>query len=149
MNLNDAHALARAAMDAHGLTDWRLEWDNHKRRNGATYIYDRKITLSAPLTHLRNADEVRQTIGHEIAHALCSPGAGHGPEWRRKMRELGLKVARCSVNSDETMEKIALSAKYTIRCSVSDKVLGRFERKTKRKFACRCHSKEVNIIQNY
>lgn len=144
MNLTDAQTLAFAAMKAHGIDEtWNLRWDNAKRRNGLTDYRTKTISLSAPLTHLRTADEVRQTIGHEIAHVLVGPGHGHGPVWQRKMRELGLRVERCSVNSDETMQKIAQARKYTLHCPVTDSLVGSRERKGKRTYVCNCHRQPV------
>ena len=143
MDLTQAQTLAQTALVAHGITDWRVEWDNAKRRNGLTDYNRKVISLSAPLTNIRTVDEVRQTIGHEIAHVLVGPGHGHGPVWQRKMRELGLRVERCSVNSDETMQKIAQSRKYTLHCPETDSLVGSRERKGKRVYVCLCHRQPV------
>ena len=43
---------------------------------------------------LNGIDEVRDTILHEIAHALC-PKDGHGPRWRATCRRIGARPARC------------------------------------------------------
>lgn len=39
-------------------------------------------------------EAVRDVILHEIAHALCGPGEGHGPRWRAKCAEIGAVPAR-------------------------------------------------------
>lgn len=140
MKLTDAQTLAYSAMKAHGIDEsWNFRWDNAKTRNGQTDYRIKTISLSAPLTRLRTIDETRQTIGHEIAHALVGPGHGHGPVWKSKMRELGLRVERCSSNSDETMQKVAESRKYTLHCPTTGELIGSRERKGSRTYACRCH----------
>lgn len=42
-----------------------------------------------------NAEEVRETILHEIAHLLAPRGAGHGATWRHVVREIGGNPERC------------------------------------------------------
>ena len=160
MNLTDAQMLARTALDAHGLTDkgWRVEWDNAKRRNGSASSSARVITLSAPLTHLKTPEEMRQTIGHEIAHALVGTQHGHGPVWKAKMRELGLVVSTTAVLSEETRGQIATLRNYTLTCVVNGKSLGHLDRIVKQRKVrrgggyvirtygarvCKCHGKPV------
>ena len=44
---------------------------------------------------LSSLDQVRDTILHEIAHALVGPGHGHDAVWKRKCREVGARPERC------------------------------------------------------
>jgi len=143
MNLNEAQTLARTAMRAHGLYGWTFSFNRSKSTFGMCYHQRREIQLSTLLTQHADKAQVMQTIGHEIAHVLVGPGHGHGPVWQRKMRELGLRVERCSVNSDETMQKIAQSRKYTLHCPENDSLVGSRERKGKRTYVCNCHRKPV------
>ena len=86
MDLRDAYALAEHLLDHHGLRDWQVAYDSAKRRAGVCRFRDRTIGLSAPLTALHSEDDVRDTILHEIAHALAGPRHGHdatGAGWRR------------------------------------------------------------------
>ena len=89
MDVTGARELARGLMDEHGLHRWSLIFDSAKRRAGLCRYDTRTISLSRPLTALYSADEVRETVLHEIAHALAGPKAGHGPAWRRVAREIG------------------------------------------------------------
>lgn len=45
---------------------------------------------------LRNdREKVEDTIRHEIAHALCEPRQGHGPQWKEMCKRTGAKPERC------------------------------------------------------
>ncbi|WP_123815886.1 SprT family zinc-dependent metalloprotease [Myceligenerans xiligouense] len=94
MNLVEARNLARELMDRHGLTDWKFEYDDAKRRAGMCHYARRRISLSAPLTSVYDEGEVRDTVLHEVAHALAGSAAGHGAEWRAKAREIGCSGLR-------------------------------------------------------
>jgi hypothetical protein len=95
MDLDAAGALAEGLMAEHGLRGWRLEFDRAKRRAGICRHRDKVIGLSAPLTRLHSQPEVRDTILHEIAHALAGPRAGHGPAWVATARRIGCSGERC------------------------------------------------------
>lgn len=95
MDLTGVRELARGLMDEHGLHRWTLQFDSAKRRAGLCRYDTRVISLSRHLTALYSADEVTETVLHEIAHALAGPKAGHGPAWRRVAREIGATGQRC------------------------------------------------------
>lgn len=95
MDLTEARALARSLMAQHGLTGWRFEFDRAKRRAGVCRHGQKVIGLSAPITRLHPEAEVRDTILHEIAHALAGPRAGHGPAWVATARRIGCSGERC------------------------------------------------------
>lgn len=93
MELEETAALARQLLDAHGLGDWRFGWDRARRRFGCCWSSRKLITLSKPLTELNDLAEVRDTLLHEIAHALV-PG-GHTAAWRQKCQQIGARPQRC------------------------------------------------------
>ncbi|NYF98372.1 SprT-like domain-containing protein [Janibacter cremeus] len=95
MDIQDARVLARELMDEHGLGDWTLVLDRAKRRAGVCRYTDRAIGLSAHLTRLHTLDQVRDTVLHEIAHALAGPRAAHGPRWRATATAIGASPDRC------------------------------------------------------
>lgn len=54
-----------------------------------------EITLSfKTFQHDANRPELRDTILHEIAHAIAGIKAGHGPVWRAVARKIGAKPQR-------------------------------------------------------
>ncbi len=95
MRLADAFVMAQELLDLHRLVDWRVEFDQAKTRAGVCRPHRKVIGLSAPLTRLHGADEVRDTVLHEIAHALVDPRHGHDSVWRAKAREIGCSATRC------------------------------------------------------
>ena len=86
--------LARHLMDVHGLKDWGLKMNNAKMTAGQCNCIKKEITLSKHLTTQEEA-KIRNTILHEIAHALVGAEAGHGPIWQKKAREIGCDGKRC------------------------------------------------------
>lgn len=97
MELLQASNLAEALMQKYNLDNmgWYFEFDNAKRRFGCCNYKLRRISLSKPLTLLREESFVRNTILHEIAHALVGGRNGHNEVWRAKAIEIGCDGKRC------------------------------------------------------
>ncbi len=95
MDLMEARTLAQALMKQHELEFWNFEFDNAKRRFGSCQFAYRRITLSKHLVLLNDIDVVKNTILHEIAHALVNPNYQHNWVWREKAIEIGCDGKRC------------------------------------------------------
>ncbi len=95
MEVGAAVALGRALLREHGLEGWQLVVDRAKTRAGVCRFGRRQIGISGPLTLLHDVDEVRDTLLHEIAHALVGPQHGHDEVWRAKAVEIGSTGERC------------------------------------------------------
>ncbi len=102
---DDVAAHARACLDACGLTSWEFGWDRAVKRLGCCRVARRRVTLSRYFVEAHLDAEplrIRDTILHEIAHALAweqARHAGHGPLWKAWCRALGATpratVAEC------------------------------------------------------
>ncbi|WP_299050194.1 SprT family zinc-dependent metalloprotease [uncultured Nocardioides sp.] len=95
MDITAALSMGEQLLAEHGLTTWRVQVDRAKRRAGQCRYADQVITISAPLTRLHDEAEVRETLLHEVAHALAGPRAGHGPRWRAIATRIGSTGERC------------------------------------------------------
>lgn len=131
MDTERARTLAHSLMHQHGLSDWRFAFDNAKRRLGQCRYSTRTISLSRPLTLLNDEVQTRDTLLHEIAHAL-TPGAQHGPAWRRKCVEIGARPDRCARADEVEMP----AAPYALACPHCTVESPRF-RRPKRRMVCR------------
>ena len=94
MEISPALALGRRLLREHGLEHWTVTTDRAKTRAGVCRFASRTISLSAPLTRLHDEAEVRDTILHEIAHALVGPAHGHDNVWRAKAMAIGCSGER-------------------------------------------------------
>jgi predicted SprT family Zn-dependent metalloprotease len=95
MDLRDAYRMATELLDRHGLEGWSVEFDGAKRRAGICRYGPRLIGLSAPLARLHSREEVRDTVLHEIAHALVGARHGHDAVWAAQARAIGGTAERC------------------------------------------------------
>ena len=87
--------LATRLMNVHGLVGWRIKLDNARRRAGQCDYTNKTISLSRLYVRHADIDHIRDTILHEIAHALVGPRHGHDSVWRQKAREIGCTAKRC------------------------------------------------------
>ncbi len=134
MNLHAARILAVKLMQQHGLVGWSFKFDHARRRFGCCNFTRRVISLSKPLTFLNEEGEVRDTILHEIAHAL-TPKTGHGPAWKAMCVRLGAKPVRC-FKSEEVVTPPKRPAPMQIGCPTCGWWADRHKR-TNRKLICR------------
>ena len=130
MDLTEAATMGRRLLDEHGLRDWTLVFDRAKRRAGVCRPGPRQIGLSAPLTRLHPVEEVRDTILHEIAHALVGPRHGHDKVWRAVARRIGCSGERC-VSADAP----ALEGDWVGTCPAGHRVTR--HRRPQRPASCR------------
>jgi hypothetical protein len=81
------------------LPDWGFRFNNRVSSSGLRVYPHRgrrgRIELSQPFCERNTAEEVRDTVLHEIAHALAGPGTGHGPVWKVWCLKVGAKPQRC------------------------------------------------------
>lgn len=95
MQKNEISSLAIELMTRHGLIvkdeneSWKFSWSKRKTCWGLCNYKTKTIQLSSFLfTPQVSYRDVKETIIHEIAHAL-TPYHGHDWIWKKKCRELG------------------------------------------------------------
>ncbi len=87
--LRTAAALGRHLMDVHDLEQWTLAFVESRRRLGDCW-YDHQLIRIARHHAIEHPEpEIRDTVLHEIAHALAGHAAGHGPVWKAIARRIG------------------------------------------------------------
>lgn len=112
MDTQKCRELANELMTKHGLTDWTFQFDESIRRFGYCHSRKKLISMSWKLVSLNNETEVKDTILHEIAHAL-TPKCHHNWKWKAKALEIGCNGHRCYGE-----EVITPKAKYKTICPV-------------------------------
>lgn len=141
MTINEVLELANSIKKKfHELNNWDITFNNRKKSFGCCSYGDREIQLSKYLIGYMSEYAIKNTIIHEIAHAL-TPNHGHDYVWRRKFIELGGNGKR--VSGSENFEnglngEIAFlknTAKYTLTCPVCGYA---FYVNRKPKYECSC-----------
>jgi len=96
MKIQKAQQLIEKLLAEHGLNKrWNFRFSERMTSTFGKCSFKRKeIILSAPLVRLASEVHVRNTILHEIAHALAGPNFGHGPRWRMFARKIGSSTSR-------------------------------------------------------
>lgn len=114
-SLDKYEKLAINLMKKHGLIDngWSFKWSNSRIAYGSCIDYEKVIKLSKILTRFRKYRDVKDTILHEIAHALVGNYNAHNHIWRNKAIEIG-----CNGNVyGEDINDYSKISKYVGKCS--------------------------------
>jgi predicted SprT family Zn-dependent metalloprotease len=88
--------LASELLAAHHLPDWSFQLNRSKVNLGLCRYGPKVIELSAYFIEQNPWDAVRDTLLHEIAHAIAGRAAGHGPLWKAVCLRIGAKPERLS-----------------------------------------------------
>lgn len=94
MNTHEAETLARELMLKHGLIGWRFCWLDSLSLCGQCRHDSKQILLSVKYVMHNPVELVRDTILHEIAHAICGYLHGHDEVWKAKALEIGCNGQR-------------------------------------------------------
>lgn len=88
--------VANQLMNKHGLglKGWNFQLDNAKVRAGQCRYDTKTISLSKQFVKHASDHEIRDTVLHEIAHALA-PKRGHDSVWRQVALSIGCNGQRC------------------------------------------------------
>ena len=130
MHPTNARMMARQMLDEQGLYGWGFKINTNKRRLGVCKYIHRRIEISK--FHLDDGeDAVKDTIAHEIAHAVVGRGHGHDHVWRSKAIELGSSGNRLG----KPME--AVTYKWQTVCPKCGVIGVTHRRHCKKRFSCR------------
>lgn len=138
MELASVQALARSLMAEH-MTEpgWSFRFDNGQRRFGACHYHSRVISLSKSLTLLNKESLVRDTLLHEIAHALAGFEAAHGPKWKEVASKIGATPKACY----DPESVVAMEGKFKYQCPKCFHVISRIRPLRKIRACLRCCKK--------
>jgi predicted SprT family Zn-dependent metalloprotease len=92
--------LARSLLDAHGLEGWTVRFSRSKRTLGRCLYDDRTIEVSRHFVERNDVEAIRDTLLHEIAHALVGFGHGHDSAWRQMCQRIGARPERLSFEAE-------------------------------------------------
>lgn len=136
----EAQKIATELMSKHGLIDkgWRFEFNSRKRSLGVCSHSTKKILLSKHFIPLISLSDLKNTILHEIAHALVGVNHGHDYVWRIKAIEIG-----CNGNRLYKGE-VKIEGKYKAVCPVCGKVVYK-HRKPTRSYSCGSCSDKFDV----
>lgn len=108
------HLLRSTGLAAKG---WTFAWNNHKRSFGLCSYSKKTIYLSRFNFPHVPAKHTRDTIIHEVAHAIAGPRAKHGPEWKAVMRAFGIRNPKaCSKGNKVLDEAHKRAASWKVYC---------------------------------
>ena len=83
----------------HELNDWKYEISSKMTTTlGCTYHQTKTIRISKLHIKKHSKREIKDTILHEIAHALVGSDAHHNEIWKATAKKIGVKNLKASVD---------------------------------------------------
>ena len=108
---------ARALMDQHGLEEWTFRFIAAQRKLGECREREKVILLSRRHAVSGASGEVKDTILHEIAHAIAGAKARHGPAWKLVAKRIGA-TPKARAEESEEIRRSAQAAKARFRAGM-------------------------------
>ena len=144
MDLDQAYNLTCEIMKEHNLlmNGWSFVWLRSKRVFGNCNYTFKTIGLSAKLVSLNSEAAVRNTILHEIAHAL-TPKHGHDYVWRYKCLALGGDGKRVYSRANV----VTPPHKFSARCDSHNITFLRHRKSSKDSYCKKCWYINGNLCE--
>lgn len=110
--------LANELMHQYNLVEkgWQFYFNDNRSRLGVCKEYNKSIELS--IWHVNNSpfESVKNTLLHEIAHAIVGCRHQHNNVWRRKAIEIGCTGERCGyMNAPYKYTAVCRNCDYSIQ----------------------------------
>ena len=130
MDLNKIKKMGDSMLRQHGLSDWTFKFGNDREMKDNQKFYFarcnyryKQIILSRKLTKNETSlDRIKNTILHEIAHAIDFNNRGkksnHDSKWQRIAKEIGCNAKECTPLSSVNMDNVA---KWIAECRTCHK----------------------------
>ncbi len=118
-----------------GLGGWELRFSNQKRKLGYCKPQRKIISLSLAYMETNPIAVIRDTLLHEVAHALHyieTGSTGHGRRWKEIAVEVGCEPRRCADLNGTNLPR----GKYMGICPECGKSTP-FYRQVHREYSCR------------
>ncbi len=124
----------------HDLVGWRFGLNRAKRQLGVCRYRSKRIEMSAYYVKHNSDESIRDTLLHEIAHALAGHAAGHGPVWQAIATRIGARPERCDTAPDTKLPP----GQFKATCPMCAKVFTRIRPpKARATYTCKCSPKAV------
>ena len=125
-----------------GLKDWELRFSNQKRHLGYCRPQKKIISISKAFMQTNPFPVIKDTLLHEIAHALHFLDTGktnHSNGWKKYALKVGCEPKRCATGEGLNIPQ----GKYLGICPVCGKIT-HFYRKVIRSYSCSHCTKSYN-----
>jgi hypothetical protein len=76
-------------LEERGLTGWTVVFESSISRGGRCHHDSKTIGYAVPFMLYASDEQRRNTMLHEVAHAVTGPGHGHDAAWKRLFLRLG------------------------------------------------------------
>ncbi len=89
MNITEAKKLAKDAAIKNRIFGWKIFFSDSNKMCGLCWYTFKTLEFSKPHFDINSPDVCRDTILHEIAHAIVGYNHDHDEVWKNKCREIG------------------------------------------------------------
>jgi len=133
IKLHQIKLFALEQMEKWGVSDWNFVWDNKAvQRYGQCRYGSKEIGISKKLASINSLEETKDTVLHEIAHALTGPGHGHDRLWKQKCVLVGARPERCYTPEDSGGTVKTIKGKWKLINKETGQVYRYYHRRPRR-----------------
>jgi predicted SprT family Zn-dependent metalloprotease len=131
MTEREVTRLANFYLNQAGLTGWKIAFSNAAGRGGSCSYKTKTLRFSRLYMKASTEAGTRNTITHEVAHAIAGSGHGHDAVWKRIHKSMGGTGQTTVAESQVNMRVIEAKKNNYVICNKCHKFLGKSTRKIK------------------